>query len=77
MRGADILQESLCTLRKRDDLVPASHPLRPICERVNLARVRLDSLFAQSFHGSPTRQHLVRNGIRWLFNSVGVARILA
>jgi len=49
MRGADVLQESLFTVRKLDDFVPASHPLRPIRERVNEALVRLDGLFAQMY----------------------------
>lgn len=49
MRGADILQESLFTVRQLDDFVPASHPLRPIRERVNQALVRLDGLFAQMY----------------------------
>ena len=49
MRGADVLQESLFTVRKLDDFVPASHPLRPIRERVNQALVRLDGLFAQMY----------------------------
>lgn len=49
MRGADILQESLFTVRKLDDFVPASHPLRPIRDRVNQALVRLDGLFGQMY----------------------------
>jgi transposase len=49
MRGADVLQESLFTVRKLDDFVPASHPLRPIRERVNEALVRLDGLLAQMY----------------------------
>lgn len=49
MRGADVLQESLFTVRTLDDFVPASHPLRPIRERVNKALVRLDGLFARMY----------------------------
>ena len=49
MRGADVLQESLFTVRKLDDFVPASHPLRPIRERVNEALARLDGLLAQMY----------------------------
>ena len=49
MRGADVLQESLFSVRKLDDFVPASHPLRPIRERVNQALLRLDGLFARMY----------------------------
>lgn len=49
MRGADVLQESLFTVRKLDDFVPATHPLRPIRDRVNQALVRLDVLFARMY----------------------------
>ena len=49
MRGADVLQESLFTVRKLDDFVPASHPLRPIRGRVNQALERLDGLFARMY----------------------------
>ena len=49
MRGADVLQESLFSVRKLDDFVPSTHPLRPIRERVNQALVRLDGLFARMY----------------------------
>lgn len=49
MRGADVLQESLFSVRKLDDFVPATHPLRPIRERVNQALLRLDGLFARMY----------------------------
>ena len=46
MRGADTFTESLFTLRKLEDFVPADHPLRPIRVMVNEALVRMDGLFA-------------------------------
>lgn len=49
MRGADLLQESLFTVRELDDFVPAGHPLRPIRERVNQALLRLDGLFSKMY----------------------------
>jgi transposase len=49
MRGADVFQESLFTVRKLDDFVPAGHPLRPIREQVNRALKRLDGLFAKMY----------------------------
>ena len=45
MRGADGIQESLFTVAKLDDFVPADHPLRSIRMLVNEALVRLNSLF--------------------------------
>ena len=45
MRGADGLQESLFTVAKLDDFVPADHPLRNIRTLVNEALGRLNSLF--------------------------------
>ena len=49
MRGADVLQESLFSVRKLEDFVPATHPLRPIRERVNKALVKLDGLFTRMY----------------------------
>jgi len=49
MRGADVFQESLFSVRKLDDFVPESHPLRPIREQVNRALKRLDGLFAKMY----------------------------
>jgi transposase len=46
MRGADTFTESLFTLRKLQDLVPADHPLRAIRKMVNVALAKLDGLFA-------------------------------
>lgn len=46
MRGADGFIESLFTMRKLDDFVPADHPLRPVREMVNQALARLDGLFS-------------------------------
>ncbi len=49
MRGADTFTESLFTVRKLDDFVPASHPLRAIREMANEALAKLDRLFAQMY----------------------------
>ena len=46
MRGADTFTESLFTMRKLEDFVPADHPLRPIRVMVNEALVKMDRLFA-------------------------------
>lgn len=46
MRGADTFTESLFTVRKLDDFVPASHPLRAIRTMANEALAKMDRLFA-------------------------------
>ena len=45
MRGADTFTESLFTMRHLEDFVPSDHPLRPIRQMVNEARVLMDDLF--------------------------------
>jgi transposase len=45
MRGADTFTESLFTMRKLEDFVPAKHPLRAIREMANAALVELGPLF--------------------------------
>ena len=49
MRGLDEMQESLFTIAKLEDFVPADHPLRPIRELVNTALKRLNGLFNQIY----------------------------
>jgi transposase len=46
MRGADTFTESLFTMRKLEDFVPADHPLRAIREMVNVALVKMEVLFS-------------------------------
>jgi transposase len=46
MRGADAFTESLFTMQKLEDFVPADHPLRPIREMVHVALVKMDALFS-------------------------------
>lgn len=46
MRGSDTFTESLFTLRKLEDFVPADHPLRPIRAMVNAVLVKMDALFS-------------------------------
>ncbi|MBT2305323.1 IS5 family transposase [Variovorax paradoxus] len=46
MRGADTFTESLFTMRRLEDFVPANHPLRPIRAMVNEALLKMDNLFA-------------------------------
>ena len=45
MRGADTFTESLFTMRKLEDFVPARHPLREIRETANAALEKLGPMF--------------------------------
>lgn len=46
MRGADTFTESLFTMRKLEDFVPAEHPLRSIRMMANEALGKMGALFA-------------------------------
>ncbi|MCY0853835.1 IS5 family transposase [Cupriavidus sp. D39] len=46
MRGADTFTESLFTMRRLEDFVPKSHPLRSIRTMANQALAKMDGLFA-------------------------------
>lgn len=52
MRGPDTFTESLFSLRKLEDFVPANHPLRPIREMVNTALANMGALFARMYEPS-------------------------
>lgn len=49
MRGADTFTESLFTIKKLDDFVPADHPLRSIRQMANEVLGRMNGLFAQMY----------------------------
>lgn len=49
MRGADTFTESLFTMRRLEDFVPQSHPLRSIRAMANQALAKMDRLFAQMY----------------------------
>jgi transposase len=49
MRGADTFTECLFTLKKLDDFVPASHPLRVIRTMVNRALAEMGGLLSQMY----------------------------
>lgn len=44
MRGDDTFTESLFTMRRLDDFVPADHPLRPVRAMVNKALKNIEPL---------------------------------
>jgi hypothetical protein len=49
MRGADTFTESLFTMRRLEDFVPADHPLRAVRALVNEALVKMDGLFSKMY----------------------------
>lgn len=74
MRGADGMQESLFTVAKLEDFVPADHPLRPIRLLVNEALEGLNSLFNEIYAGtgrdSIAPEKLLRASLLQVFYSV-------
>src|SRR5258706_4552058 len=64
MRGADAMQESLFTVAKLDDFIPADHPLRAIRQLVNEAltgmNARFDEIYADSGRDSIAPEKLIR-----------------
>ncbi len=49
MRGADGYTESMFTMAKLDDFVPANHPLRPVRAWLNDALKRMDPVFTRMY----------------------------
>lgn len=49
MRGADTFTESLFTMRKLEDFVPAEHPLRSIRAMTNKALAKMGDLFSAMY----------------------------
>ena len=53
MRGADTFTESLFSVRRLDDFVPANHPLRPVRKMVNEAfkaiEPQLSAMYADDY----------------------------
>jgi transposase len=74
------MQESLFTIAKLEDFVPADHPLRPIRELVNEALKRLNGLFnliyADTGRASIAPEKLIRALLLQVFYSVRSERML-
>ena len=74
MRGSDGMQESLFTMSKLEDFVPADHLLRPIQILVNKALERLNGLFneiyADTGRGSIAPEKLMRALLLQVFYSI-------
>jgi len=80
MRGADITQESLFTVAKLDDFVPANHPLRAIRKLADTALQRMsalfDTLYADTGRASIAPEKLMRAQLLQLFYSLRSERML-
>lgn len=80
MRGADITQESLFTVAKLDDFVPATHPLRAIRKLADTALQRMsalfDTLYADTGRASIAPEKLMRAQLLQLFYSLRSERML-
>ncbi|BAU73902.1 Hypothetical protein ppKF707_4114 [Metapseudomonas furukawaii] len=80
MRGADITQESLFTIAKLDDFVPANHPLRAIRKLADTALLRMSALFdtvyADTGRASIAPEKLMRAQLLQLFCSLRSERML-
>lgn len=80
MHGADITQESLFTVAKLDDFVPADRPLRAICKLADTALQRMsalfDPLYAATGCASIAPEKLMRAQLLRLFYSLRSERML-
>ncbi len=80
MRGADIMQDTLFTVRSLDSFVPGNHPLRPIREILNRALkdmdTSFDAMYAQSGRDSIAPEKLLRALMLQLLYSIRSERLL-
>ncbi|MGH8633547.1 MAG: IS5 family transposase [Burkholderiales bacterium] len=80
MRGPDIMQETLFTVRSLDSFVPQDHPLRPIREILNRALKDMDATFeamyAEGGRDSIPPEKLLRALMLQLLYSIRSERLL-
>jgi transposase len=80
MRGPDAMQESLFTVAKLDDFVPADHPLRSIRVLVNdsltAMNTRFNELYADTGRDSIAPEKLIRALLLQVFYSIRSERQL-
>lgn len=83
MRGADTFTESLFSVRRLDDFVPQSHPLRPVRQMVNEALKKIEpllcSMYAADIKGgrpSIAPEKLLRAMLLQVFYSIRSERLL-
>ena len=80
MRGADAMQESLFTVAKLDDFVPADHPLRSIRVLVNdsltAMNAQFSAIYAASGRDSIAPEKLIRALLLQVFYSIRSERQL-
>ena len=80
MRGPDIMQDTLFTVRSLDSFVPENHPLRPIREILNRALKDMDAAFeamyAESGRDSIPPEKLLRALMLQLLYSIRSERLV-
>ena len=83
MRGADTFTESLFTIKRLDDFVPANHPLRPVRRMVNQALKNIEPLLSGMYAadikgGRPSiaPEKLLRAMLLQIFYSIRSERML-
>lgn len=83
MRGADGYTETMFTMAKLDDFVPANHSLRPIRLWLNEAFTRMDTVFSRIYEsdargGRPSiaPQRLIRALLLQVLYSIRSERML-
>lgn len=83
MRGADTFTESLFSMRRLDDFVPADHPLRPVRQMVNEALKNIEPLLSGMYAadvkgGRPSiaPEKLLRAMLLQIFYSIRSERML-
>lgn len=83
MRAADTFTESLFTMRRLDDFVPESHPLRPVRRTVNQALKNIEAvlsgMYADDIKGgrpSIAPEKLLRAMLLQIFYSIRSERML-
>ena len=59
MRGPDVMQDTLFSVRSLESYVPPDHPLRPVRDILNEALKRMDPLFAAMY--APAGEYVAPN----------------
>jgi transposase len=81
MRGPDVMQDALFTVRSLDSFVPVDHPLRPIREILNVALKDMDAsfgaMYAESGRESIAPEKLLRALMLQLLYGIRSERLVA
>ena len=81
MRGPDVMQDALFTVRSLDSFVPVDHPLRPIREILNVALKDMDAsfeaMYAEGGRDSIAPEKLLRALMLQLLYGIRSERLVA